>query len=394
LNNKGLKILYIVDGRSPIALNWISYFAGKNYRVHLVSTYACNPQMELASFQHVPIAFSGTSTGESLTTSSQKRVRKWLPVGVRTRVRQWIVPFTLTRAAERIQAIIDRIRPDLVHAMRIPYEGMLAAMADPKAPLLISVWGNDFTLHAPSNARMARMTEYALHRADALHADCRRDIRLAEVWGYRGTKASIVLPGGGGIQLKDFYPRSKPVAPVDAYTVINPRGMRAYVCNREFFQSIPRVLELVTETQFLCPAMAGEPQVQRWVDELNINDHVKLLPQQPHKRMAELFCQSQVVVSPSLHDGTPNTLLEAFASGCFPVVGDIESLREWITPGVNGMLVDPRDPNAIADGILVGLRDRKLRDQALEYNLHLVAQRADYQKVMPSAEKFYWQIVE
>jgi glycosyltransferase involved in cell wall biosynthesis len=35
------------------------------------------------------------------------------------------------------------------------------------------------------------------------------------------------------------------------------------------------------------------------------------------------------------------------ACGCYPVVGDIESLREWITPGVNGSLIDPGDVKAL-----------------------------------------------
>ena len=37
----------------------------------------------------------------------------------------------------------------------------------------------------------------------------------------------------------------------------------------------------------------------------------------------------------------PEAILEAMALGCFPIAGDIESVREWITPGVNGILVDP-----------------------------------------------------
>ena len=41
--------------------------------------------------------------------------------------------------------------------------------------------------------------------------------------------------------------------------------------------------------------------------------------------MAALFRQAQVMLSITTHDGTPNTLLEGLASGCFPIAGDIES---------------------------------------------------------------------
>jgi glycosyltransferase involved in cell wall biosynthesis len=272
--------------------------------------------------------------------------------------------------------------------MRIPYEGMLAAMADPHAHLLVSIWGNDFTLHAPATPRMGSYTRQTLQRADALHADCQRDIRLAWNWGFPQDRPYIVLPGGGGIQLDLFSPPD--TMPVDLPAlVINPRGFRAYVRNDAFFHAIPLVLAQRPEVRFSCPTMAGEAQAQAWVQELGIGNRVELLPRHSRPQMAELFRRSQVVVSPSTHDGTPNTLLEAMACGCFPVVGDLESLREWITPGVNGLLVDPGDPQALAEAILLALNQPTLRQRAAVHNRLLVEQRAGYQQVMQEAERFY-----
>jgi glycosyltransferase involved in cell wall biosynthesis len=109
--------------------------------------------------------------------------------------------------------------------------------------------------------------------------------------------------------------------------------------------------------------------------------------------MAERFRQAQVVVSLSTHDGTPNTLLEAMACGCFPVVGDIESLREWITPGVNGLLTAPDDSHALAEAILQALEQPALRQHAAAHNLRLITERAEYGRVMQQAEEFYRKLV-
>ena len=109
--------------------------------------------------------------------------------------------------------------------------------------------------------------------------------------------------------------------------------------------------------------------------------------------MAELFRQSQISLSITTHDGTPNTLLEAMACGCFPIAGDIESLREWITPGVNGLLVDPGDPKALAAAIVNALLQPDLRRQAGERNLQMVKERAEYEKIMREAEEFYNSLV-
>jgi glycosyltransferase involved in cell wall biosynthesis len=99
-------------------------------------------------------------------------------------------------------------------------------------------------------------------------------------------------------------------------------------------------------------------------------------------------------VSPSTHDGTPNTLLEALASGCFPVAGDIESVREWINDGANGLLCDPASPQSTAQALLRALHDPELRQRAALYNVKLAAERSEYCQVMAKAEAFYGDIVE
>ena len=80
---------------------------------------------------------------------------------------------------------------------------------------------------------------------------------------------------------------------------------------------------------------------QGYAAALGISESVRFLPAQDRSGMADLFCAATLTVSPSTHDGTPNTLLEAMACGSFPIVGDLASLREWIEPGVNGLAVDP-----------------------------------------------------
>ena len=393
-----MKILFVADGRSPIALNWIAFFVDQGHEVHLVSTFPCEPALQFASLNCMPVAFSqmkGKGTrGKGAGELGGGVLLEVLGVRARTAVRQAFGVLTVPRAARQLQSIVAEIQPDLVHAMRIPYEGMLAAQAlreFPELPLLVSVWGNDFTLHAASNPWMGSATRRTLARTNALHVDCQRDLRLAHRWGYHKGKPAIVLPGNGGVQIDIFYP---PEGERSAETVINPRGFRAYVRNDTFFQAIPMVLARRPGVKFICPAMEGEPRARRWINELGIAGAVELLPTLPRSQMADLFRRASVAVSPSTHDGTPNTLLEAMACGCFPIAGDLESLREWITPGVNGLLVDPGDPCALADAILTALEQPELRRQAVSQNLNLIAERAEHAKVMAEVQRFYRSIWE
>jgi hypothetical protein len=364
------------------------YFCERGDEVFLASTFACQPDLRLSGMEFVPVAFSGMKFPPAAGKPRPARsgLRGVSSLKLRTAVRQWLGPVTINRASRRLRELIKRIRPDLVHAMRIPYEGMLAADAAGLAPLMISVWGNDFTLHAASNPLMGYYTSWALNVTDALHADCQRDIRLSRKWGFSNQKPSLVIPGSGGVRPEIFFPSQ---AASETPLVVNPRGFRAYVCNQAFFQAIPLVLKARPEARFACPAMHGESQVLEWVKKLGIEASVDLLEPCSQTELAALFRSAQVVVSPTTHDGTPNSLLEALACGCFPVAGDLDSIREWITPGKNGLLVEAGDPQALANAILRGLNEPALRQQAAETNLEIIHGRAEYSTNMARAAEFY-----
>jgi glycosyltransferase involved in cell wall biosynthesis len=140
--------------------------------------------------------------------------------------------------------------------------------------------------------------------------------------------------------------------------------------------------------------MQREPQAHKWTAAYGIGNSVELLPFQTRHQMAELYRQAQVVVSLTTHDGTPNSLLEAMACGCFPVVGDLESLREWIRHGENGLIVDPGEPGEAAEAILSALITPSLRARAALINQELIRERAEYGEVMRKARYFYQSLIK
>ncbi len=383
--NRRMRLLFVTDARSPISKNWIRFFAERDDEIYIASTFQCELDFPVKRLEFTPVAFSAAKKQSSRPGSASSRT-----LGLRTVFRQWVGPLTIPRSAKRLHAFIQEVQPDIVHAMRVPYEGMLTAYAlnglVPRPSFLVSIWGNDFTLHAPSTPLMGWYTRLTMNRVDALHADVERDVRLAREWGLSGEKATLVIPGNGGIRSEVFYP---PQELVKNPIIINPRGIRPYVRNDVFFKAIPLVLAKRSDARFLCTSMQGESQVTQWIRELKIEGAVELLPLIPHEEMGDVFRGAQIVVSPSIHDGTPNTLLEGMACGCFPIAGDLESIREWITPGQNGLLMDPTDPQSIADAILLGLEKEDLRRNAAGLNAKIISARADYGRNMEKVVEFY-----
>ena len=398
-----MRLLYYADGRSPIARSWIEHFVQAGHEVHWVSSFVATAIPGLASFQVVPVAFSAPASNRAAAPA----VGRARGLQLRLAVRQWLGPLTVGSAASSLRPIVETIHPDLVHALRIPFEGMVAARASSGFPLLVSVWGNDFTLHAQASPGMSLLTGRTLHRAAGLHADCRRDLGLASRWGFPEGRPSIVLPGSGGIRPSVFFPageRDEVISvrmgaffgslPNGSRLVVNPRGFRAYVRNDTFFRAVPRVLRRLPNVVFVCPSMAGESQAERWRRRVDPASSVRLLPALDPGEMASLFRRAQVSVSPSTHDGTPNTLLEAMACGCFPIAGDLESVREWLVRGETGLIVNPGDNEGLAWAIIRALEDDGLRQSAAQRNVQVTRQRADYATCMQQAEDFYRTVVQ
>jgi glycosyltransferase involved in cell wall biosynthesis len=74
--------------------------------------------------------------------------------------------------------------------------------------------------------------------------------------------------------------------------------------------------------------VAGEEKkedLRNRVDELGVSSSVQVLGRIPHEKMPDLLGDADIYVSTSTTDGTSVSLLEAMASGAFPVVTDISA---------------------------------------------------------------------
>jgi glycosyltransferase involved in cell wall biosynthesis len=388
-----LRLLIIADGRSPITRRWMAMLKPLGYHLCLVSSSPCEAPPEVDSFFILPLAFSqlgGSQAGGGTGRGRRSLVKYLRPLA--QKARHWLGPWTIAYKQEALRNIIAAEKPDILHAMRIPYEGMLAGFSAPAIPLVISTWGNDLTLHAPATPRMRALTRRALSHADALISDTHIDVARAANWGFDSQKPSLVVPGNGGIDVAEVQQACQGVVKGRPFRVLNPRGLRSYVHTDTFFKAIPLVLKELPEVQFTCTSMWRQPEAEKWVSVLGIEKNVTLLPLLSQQQVWQEFARSQVSVSVSSHDGTPNTLLEAMALGSFPICGDLPSIREWITDGGNGLLVDPKDPQALADALLRALTDGALREKAAKLNSEIIRAQADLESTRQKVAHFFAQL--
>jgi glycosyltransferase involved in cell wall biosynthesis len=70
-----------------------------------------------------------------------------------------------------------------------------------------------------------------------------------------------------------------------------------------------------------------------------------------HSDMPNVLAQADIVCLPSYREGLPKALLEGMAAGLPCVTTDVTGCSEAVIDGKNGLLVPPRDPQALADAL-------------------------------------------
>jgi glycosyltransferase involved in cell wall biosynthesis len=109
----------------------------------------------------------------------------------------------------------------------------------------------------------------------------------------------------------------------------------------------------------------GEEERERVISsarELGVADRLELLGSRTLPQVLALARERDLFVLPTLPgEGVPRVLLEAMASGLPIVVSDVAGVPTLVQHEVNGLLVPPADPIAIAEAVGRLIRDGELR---------------------------------
>lgn len=117
---------------------------------------------------------------------------------------------------------------------------------------------------------------------------------------------------------------------------------------------------IITEerTDILCIIVGDDRlriDIERQIKELSIENYVKLVGARPHDEIPLWMNAADLFVLPSLNEGNPTVMFEALGSGK-PFVGTrVGGMPEIIINDKLGILVDPKDPEKLAQAILHAL---------------------------------------
>jgi len=283
--------------------------------------------------------------------------------------------------AGELQAFLRDFRPHVLNAHYAQDNGFLAAVAGFQ-PLVVTVWGSDvllpfvgFRFRGLRRALGRLRLGYLRSRVSLWLSDSRF---LARVLVEQGVPASRVVMLPFGVDTALFHPSRSQVGGGEPPLSVSTRYFYPVYDPFTLIRAAARVTD--EYPPFKLEMIGDGPlwgEVREEVRRLGLEGRITLPGRLGEAEIAGKLGAAEIYVSASLSDSTSVSLLEAMASGCFPVVSDIPGNRDWVHHGENGLLFRPGDPVDLARKLLQSITGVDLRRRAARLNRRLVLERAD-----------------
>jgi glycosyltransferase involved in cell wall biosynthesis len=137
------------------------------------------------------------------------------------------------------------------------------------------------------------------------------------------------------------------------------------------------------------------PALRARISELGLGDRIRLEGQMSQAelleeyRRASAFCLPCRVLDNGDRDGIPNVLAEAMACGAPVVTTPISGIPEIVRDGVNGLFVQPDDPESLAASVMRLREDRALASRISEEAAATVQRELDGERLALTLQSLF-----
>lgn len=273
-------------------------------------------------------------------------------------------------AVARLASIYRAEKPALVHHFTIKpvLYGSLAARFANSPAVVNSVTGLGYVfLTASRSGGLMRRLILPFYRHALAYPKSRvifeneNDRATFVQLGLVRASESVIIRGVG-VNAGHFQPVPEPDLPepliVFPSRMLFDKGLGTLVEAARILKSRVSVrIALVGDTDPGNPTTAREAELRAWEKE----GLVEWWGFQSDMRAVYQGCT--VVTLPSFGEGLPTVLIEAAACGRPIVTTDVAGCREVVQDGVNGLLVPPNQPEALAQALETLITDPQLRRQ-------------------------------
>jgi glycosyltransferase involved in cell wall biosynthesis len=307
--------------------------------------------------------------------------------------RKGMNPLAELAAILRLRRLYRRERPDLVHHFTVKpvLYGSLAARLAGVPAVVNSITGLGYLfLGKGIGRRLLRTLARTLYRLSLgrtrvifQNEDDRRaflDLHLV-----RPEQADLVP--GSGVDMTRFVPASEP----DGTPVVLLAARLLW--DKGVGEFVEAARQLTVRARFVLagdpdadnPAAVPPEQLRAWQEEGVVEW------QGWQDDMPTVLAGANIFCLPSYREGLSKTLAEAAACGRAIVTTDVPGCRDVVAHGVNGLLVEPRNADALAEAISALLADPSLRRKMGAAGRRIAEERFSIEHVVGATLAMYRQ---
>ena len=296
------------------------------------------------------------------------------------------------RRIAHFRKVYRKWKPDVVHAVWVNRMGFIACAAR-AFPVAVMAAGSDVFIDPFQSRHLMFVTRYVGRRAQAVwhNSYAMRDV-FVRVAGapeknhvfYWGIESERFPPTQDNREARDD------LGWTDRTVLMQNRTFRPVYGYPYLFEAVAK---LKNDHPNLLLAAGGngpeEDTLRALATKLDIDNHVAWPGYVAPEETLRLLHACDVYVNASLSDSSSASLLEAVSAGKAIVATNVGGNVEWVEDGVNGLLVPPKDVDALAGAISRLVAAPALRTTFEQENMHHRRQKTDFRHYFPELMALY-----
>ena len=309
----------------------------------------CKGQLKMLNDYYDVVAIS--SPDEELKWIEEREGVRTIPLKMARNIELW----TDIKALWKMIGVMRKEKPYIVHSMT-PKAGLISMLAAKicRVPVRMHTYTG---LVFPT---ATGMKQKVLIWMDKLLCSCATYINpegkgvADDLQRFGITKKPLHIIGNGNVRGIDADYWNRNSSQLDEGKTINKKdGQFTYVFVGRMVgdKGINELIDAFKRLQNARLLLVGpmeeylDPLKEETIHEINNNPNIDWLGLQQDVR--PYYLQADAFVFPSYREGFPNTVLEAGAMGLPAIVTNINGANEIIVPNENGIIIPPRDAEAL-----------------------------------------------
>ena len=307
-----------------------------------------------------------------------------------------VFPYVVTPSAPlELAQTVKKYDIDIVNGLHLVHYTTWTAFLAKKLtefPLVYSVLGPRLSFGESRIYKAKIIFEYsvarlALNACEAIIADCNASKESVTAIEVDETKISVIPDG---VDTNKFHPLEKSQELCEKYRIATNDKVIAYVGSLTetkgpdvLLKALPRIRRKVPNVKLL--VVGDGPlrvRLEHEARELGVGDIITFMGYRLHDELPNIMNLAHLGIVPSRSEGISLALLEFMACGKAVVATRVGGNTEVVQHNINGILVEPKNPSSLADGIIQALSQcrneemgKNARTLSLQYDWSVVASR-------------------